>query len=296
MEIRHLRLVQAVARLGTLSSASKELNLTQSALSHQLKEAELELGTPLFHRMRKRLVISNAGKIMLRAATNIMHELEQATAEISQEICGESRTINLSTHCYTCYHWLPKLLTTFSKDHPNIRIQIQPDHTREPWQGLLDRDLDLVITHAKHDDQRFGYEELFWDEQLAVVNTEHPWAVKDHIEAEDFSEADLIIYYGPLEGMTLYEKILRPNQIKPRSVIEMQLTEAAIELIKSGFGIKVMASWATQPYLQDPTLKAIPITRNGLYRSWHLAYLKDEGWKDIYDRFRVHLVDSMKSR
>jgi LysR family transcriptional regulator for metE and metH len=147
-----------------------------------------------------------------------------------------------------------------------------------------------MLDHAE-----IEYKELFWDQQLVVVASDHPWALKSFIEPHDFGNENLIIYFGPMEESTLYQKILGPNDIRPKKIIEMQLTEASIEMIKSGLGVKLMASWAIKPYLKDPSLKAIPITKNGLYRTWYLAYHKKTGWKDYYDHFRAHLVASIRA-
>jgi LysR family transcriptional regulator for metE and metH len=295
MELRHLRLVEAVAKSGTLSKAGIQLNLTQSALSHQLREVEDELGTPLFYRMNRKLVLSSAGKIMLKTAGHVIASLEQAKAEIQKEITGETGEINLSTYCYTCYHWLPKMIKVFSNQNGQIQIRILPEYTRIPLQGLLEKKIDLVITGVMLDHADIDYKELFWDQQLAVVAADHPWAKKAFIEPEDFAAENLIIYFGPVEESALYQKILGPNDIRPKKIIEMQLTEAGIEMIKSGLGVKVMASWAIKPYLKDPLLKAIPITRNGLYRTWYLAYHKKAGWKDYYDIFRAHLIQCIRA-
>ncbi|NND34855.1 MAG: LysR family transcriptional regulator [Saprospiraceae bacterium] len=294
MELRHLKMIQAVAKVGTLSQASKQLNLTQSALSHQLREIEEELETPLFHRMNKKLVLSHAGQIMLETASSVLNKLEEARQEIRKELCGDMGTINLSTQCYTCYHWLPSVLKTFALHQEKIKLNILPEYTREPIPALLNGELDLVITNLMGESDKIAYRELFWDEQLVVVGEDHPWALKPFISAEDFAEENLIIYYGPIEESALYQKVLAPKNIKPKNVIEMQLTEAAIEMIKSGLGIKVMAAWAIKPYLKDHPIKTIPITKSRLYRTWYLAYLRAAGWKDYYDTFWSHLVASMK--
>ncbi len=295
MDLRHLKMIQAVARNGTLSKAGKQLHLTQSALSHQLRELEEELGTPVFHRINRRLVLSHAGKILLQAAGNIMAELELAHQQIRKEISGETGDIKLSTYCYTCYHWLPGVLNQFHKNNKKINIEILPEYTRNPLDGLLNGSLDLVITNLHFDSRKIAYQELFWDQQLAVVSDDHPWAVKSHVMPGDFNDENIIIYYGPFEESTVYQKVLAPHNVKINKVIEMQLTEAAIEMIKNGLGVKVMAAWAIQPYLKEHRLKAIPITPNGLYRTWYLAYLKSVGWKDYFDVFRVHLLKSMRA-
>ena len=107
MEIRHLKLIREVARTKSLSKAKDSLYLSQSALSHQLKEVEGQLGTQLFHRVNKQLILSTAGKMVLDSAEKVLTELESTERSIKKYVSGQSGTIRLATQCYTCYHWLP---------------------------------------------------------------------------------------------------------------------------------------------------------------------------------------------
>ena len=294
MELRHLRLVKTVARTGTLTRAAEHLHLSQSALSHQLKELEGELGTSLFYRMNKRLTLSGAGHIMLHASQKIFEELELAKKEIQNEVYGDSGTIRLSTHCYTCYHWLPKVLQAFSECHDRLEIEVHPSFTKDPLPALLENKLDLVITNVPSENKEIAYKDLFWDEQLVVVPDTHPWVDKPFVTPEELVEENLIIYNGPFEDSAIYKKLMEPYDLFPKKITEMMLTEASIEMIKNGLGVKVMASWAIRPYLKEGSIKAIPITHHGFFRTWYIAYRKAEGWKKQYDVFRAYLVDSTK--
>src|SRR5207253_5700642 len=112
LEIRHLKLVAAIAETGSVTRAGHRLHLTQSALSHQLRDAEEQLGTPLFERRSGRMPLTAAGERLLCAARTVLEELERAEKEIQN---GNGKTpaagvLRLSTECYTVYHWLPPRL------------------------------------------------------------------------------------------------------------------------------------------------------------------------------------------
>jgi LysR family transcriptional regulator for metE and metH len=82
LEIKHLRLVSAIARTGSVTRAGDELNLSQSALSHQLRDIEERLATTLFHRVGKRMVLTTAGESVLRTATQVLEMVGRTEAEI----------------------------------------------------------------------------------------------------------------------------------------------------------------------------------------------------------------------
>src|SRR5688572_24167964 len=99
MEIRHLKLIKVVSEEGTLSRAVNKLLLSQSALSHQLKEIETLLGTPVFYRVNKKLVLTENGKVLLKCAQTVLHELEHVEMEIRKRVSGESGKLRLATEC-----------------------------------------------------------------------------------------------------------------------------------------------------------------------------------------------------
>ena len=77
MEIRHLRLIKAIVEEGSITKAIDKLHLTQSALSHQLKEAEYQLGTKIFLRTNKKLILTKAGEKLYAIANEILDKLSQ---------------------------------------------------------------------------------------------------------------------------------------------------------------------------------------------------------------------------
>src|SRR5262245_59196293 len=113
LEIRHLRLVAAVAEHGSLTRAGRELHLTQSALSHQLLDLEGRLRTQLFLRMGKRMVPTVAGLRLIEAARQTLPTLLATEESLRRLASGRESVLRLSTECYTCYHWLPGALERF---------------------------------------------------------------------------------------------------------------------------------------------------------------------------------------
>src|SRR5437764_8036797 len=110
MEVRHLRLIQAIAEEGSVTKAGSRLYLTQSALSHQLHDAEEKLGISLFTRVNKKMILTPAGERLLKSSYAVLEEMQRAEEEIKQIALKREGILRLSTQCYTCYHWLPSLL------------------------------------------------------------------------------------------------------------------------------------------------------------------------------------------
>src|SRR6185436_13947438 len=145
LDVRHLRLVSAVAELGSLTRAGDRLHLTQSALSHQLRDIESRLGAPLFLRIGKRLVLTPAGERLLVSARDVLQRLDETEHAIRQMGRDGAGLLRVTTECYTCYHWLPQLLTRYRRRFPRVEVRIDVDATRQPIEMLLAGKIDLAL-------------------------------------------------------------------------------------------------------------------------------------------------------
>lgn len=289
MEIRHLKLIREVAETQSLTKAKDALFLSQSALSHQLKEIEGQLGTPLFHRVNKKLIITGAGKMVLESAERVLQDLERTELSIKKYISGDSGTIRLSTQCYTCYHWLPSLLIDFNKEFPKIEVEVLLDNNCDIEDLVLDGKIDIAILTEVSDRPNLKYRELFRDEVMAVVPADHPWTKKAYVDAEDFEDQNVIIHSYPLETVSLFTQLLFPAGVTPKKVTQIQVTEAMIELVKANMGVKVVAKWIIDPHLKDNSLAVVPITKKGMHRRWYAITLDKEDSPQYLENFAYHL-------
>ncbi|MFD1602012.1 LysR family transcriptional regulator [Flavobacterium artemisiae] len=285
MEIRHLKLIKAIVEEGSITKAIDKLHLTQSALSHQLKEAEYQLGTAIFLRTNKKLVLTKAGEKIYETANEILDKLSQTESQIKQMVFGEYGEIRISTECYSSYHWLPSVLKQFHLLYPNVELKIVTEATHYPLQKLLENTIDIAIISDQIKDNNIKYLELFQDEVVMVISENHLWADKKFVTAEDFVNEHLLIHSLPLETVTIHQFVLAPAKVSPRKITPLPLTEASIEMVKADMGVMSMAKWALQPYLKNSSLKSVKIGKNGLKRKHFIAIRENENYPDYFHHF-----------
>ncbi|HKW62683.1 MAG TPA: LysR family transcriptional regulator [Candidatus Acidoferrum sp.] len=274
LEIRHLKLVAAIAETGSVTRAGNRLHLTQSALSHQLRDAEEQLGTALFERKRGKMILTTAGERLLETARTVLCELERAETEIQQNGTVAKGRIRISTQCHTVYHWLPPRLSFFQRQFPDVEVQLVIEATNNPFEALLEGKLDLAIVNEPIRNRKIRYLPLFEDETLIAVPPEHPLARKSCAAPQDFA-TETILLYPPKEDSTLLMKILEPAGIRPRKVLEVTLTEAIIEMVIGGLGIAALPKWTVAPQLASGALIGVPLKPPGCRWTWSIAQLRE---------------------
>ncbi|MEO6325587.1 MAG: LysR substrate-binding domain-containing protein [Thermoanaerobaculia bacterium] len=273
LEMRHLRLVQAIAEEGGVTKAAGRLHLTQSALSHQLKDVEGRLGTRLFLRLKTRMVPTPAGERLLRSAGPLLLELSRVEDDLARLAANREGLLRIATECTTCYHWVPPVLAEYRRLRPFVDVQIVAEATHRPLEGLLAGRLEVAVLSTPTADPRITTTPLFNDEMVAVMAPGHPLAARARLAAEDFRDETVILYTGPDES-TLFERVLVPAGVVPRRIMQIQLTEAILEMVKAGLGISCLARWAVSREIASGAIRAIPVGGGALRRRWSAATLK----------------------
>jgi LysR family transcriptional regulator for metE and metH len=275
LEIRHLKLLTAVAEEESVTGAGKRLHLTQSALSHQLRDAEEKLGTALFLRLGKKMVLTAAGKKLLETARRILWELKEAESQVSGMNGDTHGVIRLSTECYTCYHWLPPLLARFHSRFPKVDVNIDMGATNHPVETLLAGGLDVAVMSCPPEHKNLRLSPLCEDELVVVMSPQHTLASRRCIRPEDLAQETLFIY-PPREESTLIGKVLQPAGVEPHRVMEIPLTEAIVEMVASGAGVAFLARWSVAPHLESGRIVARSLGNPGFRRHWYAVTLRSQ--------------------
>jgi LysR family transcriptional regulator, regulator for metE and metH len=269
LEIRHFQLVAAVADTGSLAAASRQLHLTASALSHQLRDAEERLGVRLFERRSRRLVLNGAGELLLESARRVLADVTEVQARCRGDV--PEALVRLSTGCYTAYGWLPPVLTRWQTEFPRVELRINLEATRQPVPALLAGALDLALTTDAPRHARLSRAPLFTDELVLLVPARHPLASRRYASAADLAREHLLVYDAPREQLDVFTRVLWPAGIEPRRVSRVPLTEALVELVRGGAGVAPLASWVLPARRKG--LATVRLTPNGVARRWSAVTL-----------------------
>lgn len=291
MEIRYFKLIKTIAEEGSLVNSAGKLFLTQSALSHQLRELEQQLGFKVFHRTRNKWELTEEGTEFYKMACGVLDSIDKGLNTIKQIREGANGTIKVSTECYSFYQGLPSFIQSMGILYPEIDVELILEATHQPIPKLLSSEIDMAIVTTKPKSDLLISKEIFEDEIFAIMHKENPLSEVDFLEVNDFSDLHLIIHSFPLETVSVYEHWLRPNNIVPRKISAVPLNEVALEMIEANMGVVCMPLWAIKSFQISDELVFRRISRNGIKRTHYLVARKQDGSKKYINDFISNFVE-----
>jgi LysR family transcriptional regulator for metE and metH len=276
MEMRHLRLVQTLAAEGTLTAAGERLYLSQSALSHQLREIEDEFGVKLFRRFKRRMYLTPAGQRILDGAHVVLSEIDKVRDDISRLSSGETGTLRIAACRSLGFRWLPEVVNSFKNIHPGVEISIDPAWDHDPTSRLLAGAVNIAVTNSRTEHRGIVYLKLFDDELVAVVRSDHSWATRPFVTAAAFADQSLVTFDFPPNGTDVRTAVFARTGVTPKSVITLPTIEAIVDMVRGGAGVAVLNSWPVRPFLDTADLRTVRLSRSGVQRTWYAVVTDDD--------------------
>jgi LysR family transcriptional regulator for metE and metH len=276
IEIRHLRTLVALRETGSLVEASERVFLTQSALSHQIKELEGRVGCPLFLRKTRPVRFTSAGNRLLELADEVLPRLHNAEIDLQRLAGGETGRIIMAIECHSCFEWLLPAIDTYRDQWSDVELDISSGFHFAPLPALARGDLDLVITADPVDEPGIHYFPLVsYEAQLAVSKT-HSLVDKDWVEPADLADQVVITYPVDQDRLDLFTGFLRPAGIEHERVRHAELTTMIVQLVASGRGVTCLPNWALFEYLQNEYVVVRSLGEEGIWPTLYAAVRQDQ--------------------
>ena len=270
LELRHLRTVVAIAETGSISKAGKRLNLSQPALSHQMKVIEDYLGVELFHRKSNPLRLTPAGDRLLTTAYDVEKMVMQCERDVARIADGKAGQLRIAVECHSCFDWLMPSMDAFREGWPEVEMDLVSGFQPDPVGLLAEDTADLVIVSQAKPRAGVTFHPLFRYEVLALLAQKHPYTQKEYLTAKDFAKETLVTYPIPDDRIDVIREVLLPAKVEPPRR-RTELTVAILQLVASHRAIAAMPGWAVQPFLDRDYIASRPIRKSGLFANLYAA-------------------------
>jgi len=274
IELRHLRTLMALKESGSLAGAAKKRFVTQSALSHQIKELETRINSTIFVRKSKPLTFTHEGSRLLNLAEEILPKVIATESDLKRGLEGESHQLKLGIECHSCFRWLMPVIEQFKQYAPATQIDISSRHLFDSLNALETGSLDIVLTSDPVPGHSVAYQHLFDFEVKLVVASDHALATQAFVTPAQLAKQTLISYPVPLARLDIYKHFLEPAGIEPGEQKQCDLTSMLLQRVACNDGVATLPTWSIRES-QGLSLTAVKLGAEGLKRPLFGAYRRD---------------------
>ncbi|WP_048307701.1 LysR family transcriptional regulator [Halomonas sp. PR-M31] len=276
LELRHLRTLIALRDAGSLVEAAERVHLTQSALSHQIKDLEERLNSPLFLRKTRPVTFTRAGERLLELAEQILPQVRRAERDLARLAGEEQGRLHMAIECHSCFQWLMPTIDHFRDHWSEVEVDIPSGRSFDPLPALAREQLDLVITADPQPLAGVHYEPLFRYEGLLALSRQHPLADKPYVTAQELAGETLIIYPVEHSRLDVFTQFLEPAKVTPKEIRTAELTVMMMQLVASGRGVCALPNWALTEYLERGYVRALALGEKGVWSTLFAAIREEQ--------------------
>jgi DNA-binding transcriptional LysR family regulator len=277
MELHQLAYFESVSRHLHFTRAAEELNVAQPSVSQQIRKLEAELGTPLFHRMKPRVALTEAGQTFLPYARAVLQQLEEARIEV-QELSGLAKgTLAVGAPPSVGTHLLPRALAAFSRRRPGIRLTFREGGSRTLVQLVEDGELDLAVVIQPIRHPALETLPLLEEELLLAVPRGHPLATtRRRLRlAELKHEPFVLLREGAYDLRDQTLSACRRAGFEPRVALDGGEMDSVLRFVAAGIGLAILPAMVLDDLDPHTGPRALRIHQPRLSRSLVLARRRD---------------------
>jgi len=262
MTLEQLRIFVAVAEREHMTRAAEALNLTQQAVSAAIVALENAHSVPLFHRVGRRVELTEAGRIFLDEARLVLARAAAAELALS-ELGGLKRgTLAVQASQTIASYWLPRRLVAFHQAYPGIALHVGIGNSAQVSKAVRDGAAELGFIEGTIDEPTLSCERFGEDCLVLVVDPKHPWAGRDRVDAGELTQSDWVLREVGSGTRSAFESSIERLGVAPRLlnvVLQLPSNEAVIDAVVAGGGATVISELAAKAALGSGALRRVPI-------------------------------------
>ena len=259
MNFRHLRAFVAIVDAGGFARAANRLNLSQPALSRQIRALEQDLGVPVFDRMGRRVQLTSEGEDLLRRSRRLLAEADSLGERARVLKSGETGVLRVGATPQVIENLLANFLSEHRRRHPDVEVHLVEDGGVRLAVRLQRGDVHLVLTAATAV-EGFDGRLLYPMHTLAALSPTHPLARRIVLEVADLADEPLLVLRRDFGSREWFDAACSVAHTRPRVLLESGAPHTLIALAATGYGIAIIPSNAHVP---RGAVRAVPLLHRG---------------------------------
>jgi DNA-binding transcriptional LysR family regulator len=274
MELAQLRTLRAVAETLNFTRAAERLGLTQSAVSHQIKALERELGEPLFVRAKRGVLLSEGGRAALEHAVRILDDAEALRTRLQGQGRAPSGRVRAAAATQAFVHLFAGLFESFMKTHPRIELTFRTTvSTDQTMADILAGAAEVGFAALPVYSPSLQVRELFEDELVLVTGPDHPLAGRRTVSVADVAAARLVLFERGSSVRRATDAFFHRVGVRPALALESNDTYFVKLMVERGLGVSLLPAWAVREEVRSGRLVRLAIEGHRLRRSVSMIFL-----------------------
>lgn len=294
MNMRHLEIFYRVLEAGGFTRAAAAMRLTQPTLSAAVRQLEEGLGVQLLNRLGREVAPTEAGRLLQSYARRIFALREAALGELQSLLAGDQGELLLGGSTIPGTYLLPQLVAGFSREYPQIRVNLRLAATESIVKDLREQRLELALIGGLVDHKKFEVTPCFGDELVIIVPAAHHWAGREQIAEQELVEMPLLLRESGSASRRALEIRLKEHGVSilpQRLIAEVGGNEALKQGVLAGLGVAVISKLAVAGELERGELITLSLAGGPLRRSFYLLQARGFRLSAAAERFKTLVLD-----
>lgn len=275
MELWQLRTFCEIADTLNFTKASERLNLTQSAVSHQIKALEDELGVRLFVRGKRGVKLTDAGRSAIESARTILNEAESMRQQVAGREQALAGSVRVAAATQALVYLFAPLFEDFMDSHDSVELVFRTTaNTEQTIDDILEGVADVGFASMAVYSPALEVLDLFSDELVLVVGKKHSLASKKEIRSSEVEKERWVLFERGASIRRATDDFFKKVQVKPEKALESNDTYFVKLMVEHGLGVSLMPSWAVREEVKTGKLAQVRIKGHELKRSVAMVSLR----------------------
>lgn len=289
LSLRQLRVFETVARHGSYTRAAEELHLSQPAVSLQIRQLEDEIGLPLFERLGRQMVLTEAGHEVLHY-TQVINQALREMREVIEGLKGLNRGSLHLAAASTVNYFAPRLLAVFQQRHPGINLRLEVTNRETLVRLLEDNAVDLALMGVPPKEVDVEAEPFMENPLVVIAPPDHPLVAERQIPLQRLAEETFVMREEGSGTRQAMERFFGERGIRIRHGMQMTRNEAVKQAVRSGLGLSVVSLHTIELELETGRLVVLDVEGFPDRRQWYLVYRRGKRLSPAARAFREFVL------
>jgi DNA-binding transcriptional LysR family regulator len=258
MEMRHLRYFLAVAEHSSFTRAAEAVHVSQPSLSVQIAALEEEVGVPLFDRLGRRVILTEAGQILREHAERVVHDLESGVQAIHELKGAERGRLTIGALSTVNSYLIPPLVSRFRRKFPNVSLHVQGRPSSDIIEDVLAARLDMGVCLLPVSDSRLAWQRLF-DETLCLVAPTGAALSSSRLRMRELAKLPLVLMPADYCLRKMIDAECRQAGVRPQVSVEMTSPDGILEAVRQGAGFTILPTLFVRHHVKGGGLRMVAL-------------------------------------